>query len=196
MYVHNVLFSLTFYPLQISFCPSTSPLPHKSFFPFFSFCCLVIHWFYLRLSVVYLLGPRQWLPFYQNPFQPVVYQKEIGPLEPLPNQWLLLDSCSLLQAVATTVCAMLCAVAMLWSWRTFHSSLSSSFGTRFPFLMLLSLEGYAFHHHLFSAPWAQCRWMDGHQEAEVSALSFWSSCVYLCPQRVHMCTTTPGLCLI
>lgn len=141
--------------------------------------------------MVYLLGPRHWLPFHQNPFQPVVYQEDMGPLIPSPTH-----DCSLTVAVFCrpcagscnycTVCAVLYAVAMLWSWRPHFTVLSPSFGTLFPFLMLLSLEGYAFRHCLFWAPWGQCRWMDSHKEAEVSVLNFWSSCVYLSPQSVRI----------
>lgn len=128
----------------------------------------------------YLLGPRQWLPFHQNPSQPVFGQEGIGPLEPFPNQWLCLASQSFLG---------LCALR-----RTFLSPLSSSFGTLFPFLMFLSLKECA---HLSSAPWTQCGWMDSYWRLKCW---YWISDPPVCTsvRRVlglQVCTTTPGLCL-
>lgn len=164
---------------------STSSLPHKSFFSIFSFCCVVIHWFYLRLSVICLLGPRQWLPYHQNPSQPIVQQGEIGPLDPLPIQWLLRDShfcrpcagsCSYCQDWVCCVCAM----AMLCPEDCISQSSAFQLGTLFPFLVFLIVEGYALSSHLFSAPEHN---VDGWRATGgwVSVLNFWSSCVYLCP---------------
>lgn len=99
--------------------------------------------------------------------------------------WQLQSFAGPVQAVATTVLCVLCCVQWLCCGPEKH----------FTVLCLLALAlgslswcSWAWRdmRHLFSAPWAQCRWMDSHQEAEVSALSFWSSCVYLCPQGVRI----------
>lgn len=104
MYVYNaILFPLPS-TLFISFHLSTPPFSYKSFFQILFFCCLVIHWFYLRLwdhgfsTVFWNLDSNS--DCSPKSIVAIVQQGEIGSHEPFASQWLLLDSSSLLEVLS------------------------------------------------------------------------------------------------